>query len=227
MKTVFLLCVLLFGVVTCDFTAASLSFLQGTWTAQIFNSDVALLTPQGIGTVCRVSLPPECESEIPTGLETYTFNGTTLEQSYTHLIGVNTTEAAAELMPTCAEFGIYPTEFRFAIPRSEIVSYNFHTGHVVYRDARRPDEFDCVIAKYYFNKGDPFVSFEQRIAFKGTLEQVFQLGPRFRCDGPPPECDVDVNTETGELSIAFFNPFDLKCTAGDCLYQIEILKSLL
>eukprot|EP00210_Caulerpa_lentillifera_P006513 g6221.t1 len=223
---VFVLCAFLFGLATCDSTEASLSFLQGTWTTQIRNADVAILTPQGLGTVCRASLPPECEVEIPTGLERYTFHGSILEQEYTHLIGVNTTEAAAELMPTCAEFGIYPTQFKVAIPPSEIISYNFFTGQVMYKDARRPNEFDCVIAKYNFNKGDVFVSFEQRVYFQGSLEEVFKLGPRFRCDGPPPECQVDVNNETGMLSIKFFNPFDLKCTAGDCVSQIEILKHL-
>jgi len=218
MKSVFVLCTLLFGFVVGYYPVSpALVLLQGAWSGSVRNADFAVLIPDGVGTVCRDAIPPECEVEVPNGSVTYTINGTNISQVYTHLPGITTREAAAELMPSCAAAEIYPTEFGLQIPPSEISSYNIKTRRLVYVDPRRPDEETCLLIDYRFMNQEPSLYMEQRISFSGTLEEVLMNGPSYSCDGPPPECTVEVNEETGQIDLGFYNTLDLECTGGACL----------
>jgi len=192
----------------------ALEFLHGTWTGQMANADVAILTEDGMSTICRDSLPPDCEAQVPSGFEQYIFNGTTLSQSYHHLEGINTREKSAELMPACAEADIYPIEFIIGIPPSEIVAYEFFSGHLTYVDSRRPGESDCVVVQYGLNDKGPYLAIDQMIGYDGSLENVFMMGPSFRCTNPPETCEVEL--ENGSVHLAFRNAFTLTCTEGDC-----------
>lgn len=215
MKTLFVLSIVLFALAAVE-AAPWLRVLQGEWSGDSRNADFAVLTPEGIGTLCRDAIPPACEAEIPNALSKYTINGTKISQDYVHLAGVTTQEASAELMPSCAASGIYPIEFRIQIPPSDIQSYNLLTRRLVYEDPRRVGEENCLLFKFHLSRTKPRLSLEQRVRFQGTLEEVFANGPTNTCEGTS-ACIVEVNTETGMLNLAFYNAYDLHCTGGSCL----------
>jgi len=215
MKTLLILSTVLFALAAVE-GSLWLRVLQGEWSGDSRNADFAVLTPEGVGTLCRDAIPPACEAEIPNALSMYTINGTKISQDYVHLAGVTTEEAAAELMPSCAAAGIYPIEFRIQVPPSEIQSYSLVTRRLVYVDPRRVGEENCLLFRFHPSKTKPRLSLEQRVRFQGTLEEVFASGPSLTCEGTT-ECIVEVNTETGMLNLAFYNAYDLYCTGGACL----------
>jgi len=74
-----------------------------------------------------------------------------------------------------------------------------------------------LLIDYRYRQATPHLNMEQRISFSGTLEEVLRNGPSYSCDGPPPQCTVDVNGETGQINLRFYNEYDLECTGGACL----------
>lgn len=201
----------LLGFAACDTRAASLYLLQGAWTGSVRNGDLTVLKGGGgVGPLCRDSLPPDCAKEVPKGSATYTINGTKLSLLYTHLSGVTTLNAPAELMPSCAAAGIYPIHFELQIPPSEIVSYNIFSGRLNYEDPRRLGECNCVVLRYRHHWIRPYVSVQQRITFYGSLKEVFTRGPHHCCDCPPPKCNVTMNPVTGVLNLVFYDEFKVE-----------------
>eukprot|EP00210_Caulerpa_lentillifera_P009616 g9173.t1 len=216
MKTELILCVLLVAVGVCKGQIASLILLKGTWSASVRNADFAVLTPTGVGAVCRDAVPPECEREVPNGTTTYTFTDSTLSQNYVHLGGITTREAAEALMPACAAVGIYPVEFRLQINAAQITSYIVTTRRLTFVDSRRPDDTNCILVDYRYNGARPIVNMRQRLTFQGTFEDVATRGASNRCDTAS-DCTIEANSETGALTLAFSNTYDLSCIAGACL----------
>lgn len=187
--------------------------LEGVWEGDIENADCAILVNGQVATVCRDSLPPDCAEELPVGHEKYIFHNGTIYQQYIHLEGIKTEKDAKRAFPICAKHEIYPTEFKIAVPESHIVAYNPFNGFLTYHDARRPLSTDCIIALYSWTKeGDPFITFQQIVGFKGSLEEVMKNGPSVRCRNPPKKCEVGFDEE-GVLHLDFHNIFDLKRTS--------------
>eukprot|EP00210_Caulerpa_lentillifera_P007664 g7315.t1 len=192
--------------------------LEGTWETDIRNADCAILVDGQVATVCRANLPPDCQEEIPAGHEKYVIQDGTIQQSYVHLEGITTEDAAKEAFPICAKHNVYPTEFKIGVPPSKIISYNAISGHLRYHDARRPETTDCVIALYMWeNSKDSYLAFQQIVGYEGTLEDVMKNGPNVRCNNPPEKCDVGFDKDDPtKLHLAFHNKFDLYCTSGSC-----------
>eukprot|EP00210_Caulerpa_lentillifera_P007663 g7314.t1 len=198
--------------------------LEGTWETDIRNADCAILVDGQVATVCRVNLPPDCQEEIPAGHEKYVIQDGTIQQSYVHLKGIKTEEAAKKAFPICAKYKVYPTEFKIGVPTSKIISYNSISGHLRYHDARRPESTDCVIALYTWTRSDDvYLAFQQIVGYEGTLEDVMKNGPSVRCNNPPEKCDVGFDKDDPtKLHLAFHNKFDLYCTSGRCRYKKSV-----
>jgi len=110
----------------------SVGNLEGTWTGPIDLSFLLVLTEQGVDSICRSSLTPECEKSLPPGAERVVIENGTISISFITLVGLNTTEQAAELFPACAESGVFPFETVTSLPPSEIRSYDPTTGHLLH-----------------------------------------------------------------------------------------------
>lgn len=224
MKSTFVLLTLLGICVSGVLSDVGLDLIQGSWTAQVRNADVPLLTDTGIGTICRDQVPPECEAEIPLGNEELTIDGTSLRLWYTSTPGIITKNQSAEVMPSCAALGLYPVEYGVGVESGEIDSYNRFSGHLVFQDARKPDNFQCLLVKYQLGPKGPYVDFTTRVAFQGTLERLVEVGVEFRCTDLPEECKAVIDeNNTGDLDFA--NRFTLTCSDGPCMDVEKVLKS--
>eukprot|EP00210_Caulerpa_lentillifera_P006514 g6222.t1 len=205
-----------FGLALCSSPTLSQGIPQGTWTASFRNADFARLTPNGIRAICRDEVPPECEQEVPNGVNTYNISGTTFSTNYVHLQGITTRNASAELMPSCAAAGIYPVQFGLAMPGAKILSYNLATRRLIFEDFRRPGESNCMLVNYQRNGGSSILNVYQRVTFEGAIDALLESGPSFGCASAR-QCSVTGNQETGVLSLAFSNTFNLTCSAGACM----------
>lgn len=212
----FLLAVFAFTLVVAQ-DKVTLKDFSGVWKSTFDISNVNILTPQGPGVVCRDELSPECEEEISLTEDTYIFNGTTLAIEVRERIGITTVEEAAAVHPECAEDGLYPVERVIMIPQSQIIFYNQKTDRIYFIDPRRPDDINCLGARYRIGEdGRPYIDINHSEFFQGTAPDVFARGFSFRCGTLPQSCSVDASDD-GELDMAFQNTLTLTCVDGDCL----------
>eukprot|EP00210_Caulerpa_lentillifera_P006534 g6240.t1 len=199
----------------------TLSDFTGVWRGYFPNIITAILTPQGPRIVCVDELPKECAAQLGLVEDTYTINGTTLSLEVRVMIGITTREQSAEATPACAKSGIYPIETRAAVPVSQIMSYNSKAERIFYIDPRRPDDINCLPAKYRIGeKGPPYIEMSHIVIFKGSLLDSVTRGASFRCEILPQTCRIEEDNK-GELDAAFQEMFILTCIAGDCLNAME------
>lgn len=197
---------------------------SGVWRSYIDISNINILTPEGPGVVCRDELSPECEAELTPIEDTYTFNGTTLALEARDRIGITTIEQSAAAHPECAKDGIYPVERIFVIPQSQIIFYNQKTESLYFIDPRRPDDINCLVARYRIAvNGLPYIEINHGETFQGSAQDVLEFGTSYRCELPPQPCLVEIS-ETGELNLALQMTFNLTCIDGDCINIIGAME---
>eukprot|EP00210_Caulerpa_lentillifera_P006555 g6260.t1 len=201
-----------------DFLQAetTLSDFSGVWISFFDIAQINIFTPQGQVIVCRDTLSPECEAEITPIQDIYTFNGTTLSVEVRDRIGVTTIEKSAALHPSCAKDGIFPAERTLSIPPSEILSYDSKAERILYIDPRRPDDINCLPARYRIGRNGPYIELDHVVVYRGTIPNVFALGPSFRCEPLSQSCRIDLD-DSGELDFAVQYYLNLTCISGDCL----------
>eukprot|EP00210_Caulerpa_lentillifera_P006556 g6261.t1 len=209
----------------CTILAAIVIFAQGEVTLLDFSGvwitffDIEIVnffTPQGQAIVCRDTLSPECEEEITPIQDIYTFNGTTLSVDVRDRVGVNTIEQSAALHPSCANDGVYPAENALSVPLSTILSYDPDTERILYIDPRRPDDINCLPARYRIGEEGPYIEVDHVVLYQGSLPNVFARGPSFSCELLPQSCRIDLD-DNGVLDFAYRGTFNLTCIGGDCL----------
>eukprot|EP00210_Caulerpa_lentillifera_P008879 g8471.t1 len=199
----------------------TLSDLSGVWTAFFDVEIINVFTPQGQAFLCRDTLSMECKEEIPPIQDTYTFNKTTLSLKVQGRIGVTDAEKSAALYPSCAKDGIFPAENIITRPPSKILSYDSEAERIYYIDPRRPDDVNCLPARYRVGEKGPYIEVTHALVYKGPLSKALVLGASFRCELPPQTCRIELNVEKGELDMAVQASFNLTCVAGDCLNAFQ------
>eukprot|EP00210_Caulerpa_lentillifera_P006533 g6239.t1 len=166
-------------------------------------------------------LSKECVAQLRLAENTYTINGTTLSLEVRIMIDINTREQSAKVTPACAKNGIYPIETRSAIPVSQIVSYDSKAEKIFYIDLRRPDDINCLPAKYRIGeKGPPYIEMSHTVIYKGPLLDSVARGALFRCETLPETCRMEID-DKGGLDAAYQEMFILTCIAGNCLNAME------
>jgi len=146
MTTTLAFCVLAALLIAASATGPVIEQLQGEWSGPFEHVDIAIVTEDGSQLVCRDSLPPECEQEVPPGSMTVMVNGSTISFNIAAREGVLTPEDSAALFPGCAAAGITVPELVAVIQPMEIQSYDPATEHLTFIDTRRPDDINCIMA---------------------------------------------------------------------------------
>jgi len=207
---------LLLYILACAHAEATIRDFAGVWRSRFDVPHLTVLTPQGPALLCRDALPPQCDAEIKPLEETYTFNGTTIALEVRDQIGIKTVEQATAVHPECAKEGLYPVERIYTIPPSQITSYDPEAERLYYIDPRRPEDLNCVPARYRIGAEGVYIEINHVIFYQGTIPDIFARGLSFRCEPAPKPCAVAVSDD-GEIAFSLQFTFNLTCIDGDCL----------
>lgn len=207
-------------IVTFAHGEVTISDFSGVWRSYTDVAHVNIFTPGGLAVVCRNTLSPGCEDEITQIEETFTLNGTTFSLGIRDRVGITTVEQAAAAHPECAKDGLYPVERIIVTPFSQILSYDFKNDRIYFIDPRRPDELNCLPAKYRIGEdGRPYIEITLVEFFTGTVPDVLAFGISFQCDPFPQPCSVSANDQ-GIIDLKLQATFNVTCIDGDCLNAV-------
>lgn len=215
-SSIALWCIVCALLVTFARAEVTVSDLSGVWRGYIRPIAVTNLTPQGLFGPCFDTLPAECAEQSGLSEQTYTFNGTTVSYQGTHHIGILTREQSAARTPACAKNGIYPIETYFTVPPSEITSYDSKAERLLYIDARRPDEINCVRLRYRVGADGPYIEVEHNAIVQGRADIILTTGSSFVCERLSDECFQEVDEE-GVIDGGITYSMSLTCIEGACL----------
>lgn len=191
--------------------------LRGEWRGPLDFPTLLTLTDQGVDSICRSELPPECAAQLPPGEETVVITENTIAFTFTTLVGVRTQEQSAEMFPACAAAGIYPFETITPLPPATIEAYVPSIGSLTFTDPRRPNDPNCVFITRQEGGQGPSINLRYVLSsFGRTLNEVVDVGPSLRCTLNNGLCTSEVD-ESGVLTAFTFVEFTIPCVAGDCL----------
>jgi len=191
--------------------------IRGEWVGPYVFPTILALGDNGIDSLCRSSLPPACQAEIPGGEERVVITATTISISYTTLVGVRTRERAAELFPACAAAGIYPFETITPLPPAPIEAYVPSIGSVTFTDPRRTNDPNCAFVTREDNGNEKRIRVRYLLSSTdASVANNAEVGPRLGCSASNGQCVSEVGDDGVLRAIVNIN-FVVSCVGGACL----------
>eukprot|EP00210_Caulerpa_lentillifera_P006536 g6242.t1 len=194
----------------------TLSDFSGVWFSSVEAGTVNFFTPQGQGLVCRDAVSAECDAELTPVEFTFIFNEKTLWYETRDRVGITDVNKSAATHPSCAKEGIFPSERVVKIPPNKIASYDSDAEKIYFIDPRRPDDVNCMTAKYRVSDNGPYFELMYVAVYNGSVKNIFERGISFSCKPPPLPCRVAVD-DKGNLDFILLVHLNFTCSDGDCL----------
>eukprot|EP00210_Caulerpa_lentillifera_P004838 g4619.t1 len=192
--------------------------IRGEWSGPYdFPTLLTFANGGGIDSICRSTLPPACEAQLPSGTETVVITNNTISLSFTTLVGVTTPELSAQRLPACAAAGIFPVQTITPLPPAQILAYDPFIGSVTFVDPRRLNDPNCVFVSRVDVGGQRRIRVQYLLTSTGmSLNQNVATGPRLGCSAGQGQCVSQVDDD--EVLSAIVNiDFTIPCVSGDCL----------
>eukprot|EP00210_Caulerpa_lentillifera_P006535 g6241.t1 len=205
-------------VATFAHAAVTLSDFSGVWTDSFNSPTLNFFTSEGQGLICRETLSPECEAELTPMEATLALNETTFLFGVRERVGITDINTSAALHPSCAKNGIFPAERIVDIPPSRILSYDADEEKIYFVNPRRPDDINCIMARYRVGERGPYIETTHVEVYQGSIPDLFAIGFKLSCELPLVPCRATV--DDGNLDFAIRIQLNLTCIAGDCLNTV-------